>query len=579
MGMIKKVQKKYALSEKGAKDLIKASLACFLQNLAMMMPVTLLTLSFYNLLNGIPLAQNLWIYVGGIVVCIALIFFSSKYQYEATYYTTYIESGQRRLTLAERLRLLPLSFFGKRDLSDLTSVIMADCATLETAFSHFVPELIGSIASTILIAISLLFFDWRMALAVLWVLPISFAIIGLSSKLQKKLSDKSMKAKMSCADGIQESIERSQDLKSNNAEGVYLEGLDQKIKNVEKEAIKGEFVMAIFVISSQLILKLGIVTVAILGSYLMLAGTLSVTVFLVFLLIVARIYDPLKISLEHLTAILGIRTNVERMNEILEYPVQTGEKELTNHGVTVEFKEVGFGYNKKEKVLKNVSFIAKQGEVTAFVGPSGGGKTTISRLAARFWDIEQGQILVGGMDISKIDPETLLSLYSIVFQDVTLFNNTILENIRIGRKEATDAEVIEAAKLANCDIFVTELPDGYNSFIGENGRELSGGERQRISIARAFLKNSPIVLLDEATASLDAENEKLVQTALSRLIKNKTVMVIAHRMRTVQQADRIVVLSEGKIIENDAPEKLLEQPSEFRHMVELQKQSESWAIG
>lgn len=577
--MIKTIQKKYALSEKGAKDLVKASFACFLQNIAMMLPVMLLTMSLYDLLNGQPLVQKLWIYIGGIVVCVVLIFLSSKYQYEAAYYTTYIESGLRRITLAERLRLLPLSFFGKKDLSDLTSVIMADCATLETAFSHFVPELIGSIASTVIISISLLFFDWRMALAVLWVLPISFGIVAFSSKVQKKLTNKAMSAKMACADGIQEAIERSQDLKSNNAEGTYLKGLDNKIRAVEKQAIKGEYTMAIFVVSAQLILKLGIVTVAILGSYLLLANTLTIPVFFIFLIIVSRIYDPLKISLEHLSAILGIRTNVDRMNEILEYPIQTGKKELSNQGVTVEFKNVGFGYNKKEKVLKDVSFEAKQGEVTAFVGPSGGGKTTISRLTARFWDIHQGQILVGGMDIAKIDPETLLSLYSIVFQDVTLFDNTIMENIRIGRKDATDAEVIEAAKLANCDIFVHELPDGYNSFIGENGRELSGGERQRISIARAFLKDSPIILLDEATASLDAENEKLVQTALSRLIENKTVMVIAHRMRTVLQADRIVVLSEGEIIENDSPEKLLKVESEFKHMVDLQRESESWAIG
>lgn len=576
--MISKLQQKYALSEKGAKDLLKAAIACFLQNISFMIPVSLLILALRDLLNGIPLAQHSVIYVIGIIIAVALIFLSSRFQYEATYYTTYIESGVRRITLAERLRLLPLSFFGKRDLADLTNLIMGDCAALETAFSHFVPELMGSMTSTLFIALGLLFFDWRMALAVLWVLPISFLIVASSNKVEKRISKKAMAAKIACADGIQECIEIAQDLKANNAEESYLQNLDKKIHSMEKRSVINEFTIASFVVSAQLILKLGVVSVTVLGSYLLISGQITMDVFFVFLLIVSRIYDPLQISLEHLAAIMGIRVNVDRMNEILNYPIQSGDKTLSNEGYSIVFDHVNFGYDQNKKVLDDVSFVAKQGEVTAFVGPSGGGKTTVSRLAARFWDIQEGTITVGGMDISKIDPETLLSLYSIVFQDVTLFDDSILENIRIGRKDATDEEVLEAAALANCDVFAHALPDGYNSFIGENGRELSGGERQRISIARAFLKNAPIILMDEATASLDVENERLIQVALSRLIENKTVIVIAHRMRTVMDADKIVVLSQGEVVEDGSPEILLKQDGIFSHMVNLQQHAEQWAI-
>lgn len=577
--MISKLQKKYALSEKGAKDLAKAAFACFLQNICFMIPVSLLIFALQDLLNGIPLIEHSAIFTIGIIMAIVLIFLSSKFQYEATYYTTYIESGVRRITLAERLRLLPLSFFGKKDLADLTDLIMADCASLETAFSHFIPELMGSMTSTLLIAISLLFFDWRMGLAVLWVLPISFAIVASSNRVQKKLSKKAMITKIACADGIQECIEISQDLKANNAEEIYLKGLDKKIHAMEKRSVINEFAIAAFVVSAQLILKLGIVSVTIVGSYLLISGGISMETFFIFLLIVSRIYDPLQISLEHLAAIMSTQVNVDRMDEILTYPVQTGEKKLSNEDFSITFDHVTFAYEQSENVLNDVSFTAKQGEVTAFVGPSGGGKTTVSRLAARFWDIPSGTITVGGMDISKIDPETLLSLYSIVFQDVVLFDDSILENIRIGRKNATDEEVLEAAALANCDIFANALPKGYHSFIGENGRELSGGERQRISIARAFLKNAPIILMDEATASLDVENERLIQTALSRLTKDKTVIVIAHRMRTVMDADKIVVLSKGKVAETGAPKLLLEKETGiFTHMVNLQYSAEQWTI-
>ena len=573
--MIKQLQKKYALSQQGAKDLIKGCIACVFQNISFMFPVGLLYSLVSDLMSG-NIGGKAGLYAAGCVLCIGLILLTTWFQYNATYFATYVESGVRRITLAEQLRKIPLSFFGKKDLADLTSTIMADCTFLEQSFSHFIPELAGSIISTLLIAIGLFSFDWRMAMAALWVLPVSFAIVGFSAKVQERLNQKAMAAKMACADGIQECIETVQDLKANNAEQAYLTGLETKIRAVERRSIINEFGLAAFVVSASLILKLGIATVALVGSALLIRGTLDVLTFFMFLLVVSRLYDPLQSALQNLAAVISARTNIARMNEILDHPIQQGENKLINQGCDITFDHVGFCYNSGEMVLKDVSFTAKQGEVTALVGPSGGGKTTVSRLASRFWDISRGRIIVGGMDISKIDPESLLSLYSIVFQDVTLFDNTILENIRIGNQNATDEQVIAAAKLANCDEFAEKLPDKWNSMIGENGCELSGGERQRISIARAFLKDAPIILLDEATASLDVENETLIQSALSRLIQNKTVLVIAHRMRTIAGANQIVVLSGGVVAESGTPEELLEKKGVYFHMTELQKESQSW---
>ena len=576
--MIKRLQKKYALSEQGAKDLIKGCIACVFQNITFMFPVGLLYTLVGDLMSGSIPAGKVAFYAVGCAACVGLILLSTYLQYNATYFATYVESGVRRITLAEQLRKIPLSFFGKKDLADLTSTIMADCTFLEQSFSHFIPELAGSVISTVLISISLLAFDWRMALAVLWVLPVSFAIVGGSAKVQERLNQKAMDAKMACADGIQECIETVQDLKANNAENAYLCGLEQKIRAVERRSILNEFGLAAFVVSASLILKLGIATVALVGSVLLLHGTLDVLTFFLFLLVVSRLYDPLQSALQNLAAVISTRTNIARMNEILDHPIQQGDSRLTNDGCDIVFDHVGFAYNTGETVLRDVSFTAKQGEVTALVGPSGGGKTTVSRLAARFWDLDKGKITVGGMDISKVDPEILLTLYSIVFQDVTLFDNTILENIRIGRKDATDQEVLAAAKLANVDEFAEKLPDKYNTNIGENGCELSGGERQRISIARAFLKNAPIILLDEATASLDVENETLIQTALSRLIQDKTVLVIAHRMRTVAGADKIVVLDGGVVSEQGTPKALLKKDGTYAHMVKLQTESQNWTL-
>lgn len=575
--MIKGLERTFALSEKGARDLVKGFIACAVHNLTLFVPVGILYLLASDMMMNTLAGRGL-IYAALCIISVALIMISYRWVYKATYFSTYVESGVRRVSLAEKLRKIPLSYFGKKDLADITSTIMADAATLETGLSHWVPELIGAVISTTIAALSIMFFDWRMGLAALWPIPVAILIVVLSRNVQYRLSRRSMDAKMEVADGIQECIETMRDLKSCNAEQQYLKGLFRKIDKVEKRAIISEVGTAVFVVSASFILKIGIGTVALAGSILLASGEIDVLTLFMYLLIASRLYDPLQSSLQNLAAVISLRTNVERMDEILFHSLQEGRPELTNSGYDIAFKDVRFGYGNGEEVLSDVTFTAKQGEVTALVGPSGGGKTTVSRLAARFWDPDSGRITVGGMDVTKTDPESLLSLYSIVFQDVTLFDNTIMENIRIGRRDATDEEVIEAGKMAQCLPFVEKLADGWNTMIGENGCELSGGERQRISIARAFLKDSPIILLDEATASLDAENETEIQKALSKLIRNKTVLVIAHRMRTVENADRIVVLSGGHVAEEGSPEELLKNNGIFSHMVALQKESSEWRI-
>lgn len=575
--MIEKIQRATASSPQGARGLIKGILACAAQNVAFMLPTSLLYFLAADLMAG-SAAGRTWFYVAGCAICFALILLTTWFQYNGTFFTTYRESGKRRLTLAERLRKLPLSFFGKRDLADLTSTIMADCEVLEKTCSHYIPGLFGSLISTVLIALGLFAFDWRMALAALWVIPVSVAILLGSYRVQDRVQARTMAVKMTCADGIQEYIETIRDLKAANAEDAYLSGLSGKIRAVEKQTVSAELTNAVFVTSAAMVLKLGIASVALTGSVLLIRGSIDVLTLFLFLLVASRLYDPMQGALQNLAAVIAMRTNVGRMNEILDYPIQTGTRQLSNQGCDIVFDHVGFAYDSGETVLRDVSFTAKQGQVTALVGPSGGGKTTVSRLAARFWDYQRGRITVGGMDVSQVDPETLMSLYSIVFQDVTLFDNTILENIRLGRKDATDEEVLAAARLANCDEFAEKLPDKWNTDIGENGCVLSGGQRQRISIARAFLKDAPIILLDEATASLDVENETLIQTALSRLIRNKTVLIIAHRMRTVAGADKIVVLRDGVVAEQGSPDRLYAQNGLYAHMVDLQTGSQSWTI-
>lgn len=577
--MTERLMKRFALSEEGAKGLVRATVACAVADLMLMFPVGLLYLLVSDFLSG-AVPHSRYVFYGlGIVGALALVLLSEFWKYNATYFSTYRESGVCRVRLAEKLRRLPLSFFGKKDLADLTNTIMGDVSTTEQMFSHYVPQFYGSILSTCLVAVSLLCYDWQMAIAALWVLPVALLIVGLSKKVQNYFSRKQNAALVSVADSVQECLEAIRDLKSNKAEQAYLDGLGQKIEALEVRSFKNEFGAALFVVPAQMVLKLGIATVALVGSMRLVSGELSLVTFFLFLLVVSRIYEPMSFALQNLAAINGLQINIDRMNEINNSQSQEGAATFTPKGYDITFENVGFAYNSGETVLKDVSFTARQGEVTALIGPSGGGKSTAAKLAARFWDVERGRITVGGVDVSTVDPEKLLTAYSIVFQDVTLFNNTVMENIRIGRKDATDAEVMAAAKAAMCDEFIQKLPQGYQTMIGENGSTLSGGERQRISIARALLKDAPIILLDEATASLDAENETEIQQAISRLVEQKTVLIIAHRMRTVENANKIVVLSDGTVAEMGTPMELAKQNGTFARMVKLQTESQSWTIG
>lgn len=569
--MIKHLMKKFALSKGGAKGFIGAVVACVVQDLAFMLPVSLLYFLVNDFLSGNPIpTAHYYLYGFGSVGALLLIFFTAWWKYDATYFTTYRESGIRRISLAEKLRKLPLSFFGKKDLADLTNTVMGDCATTEQMMSHYVPQFWGSVISTCLIAISMFVFDWRLALAALWVLPVTLIIVAVSKKAQNYFTHKQTEAQIAVEDGIQECLDTIRDLKSNNAEKKYLQGLNQKIERLEGRHIKSELGSAMFVVPSSMILKFGIATVALVGGMLLINGTLSLITFFMFLLVVSRIYEPLTGTLQNLAAMNSLQVNIDRINDMENTPELTGEKAFEPNGYDIEFKNVGFAYNAGETVLDGVSFTAKQGEVTALIGESGGGKSTAAKLAARFWDVDKGTVTVGGVDVKTVDPENLLKAYSIVFQDVTLFNNTVMENIRIGKAGATDEEVLRVAKEAQCDEFVNKLPDGYNTVIGENGSMLSGGERQRISIARAMLKDAPVVIMDEATASLDAENETEVQRALSALIENKTVLVIAHRMRTVDGAEKIVVLSGGRVAEQGTPQELRKKNGMYAKMLALQ---------
>lgn len=573
--MIRKLQHVFALSEKGARDFVKAVAWCFLCNVGLMLPVGVVMTTLQYLLEtletgGDPAAKVL-VYTGGAAAVLALLFLLHWFQYASLYLATYQESAARRIALAETLRKLPLSFFGTRDLSDLTSTMIADCSSLDQMFSHYIPQLFASILSTVFIGVCMFCFDWRMALAVLWVLPAAVLLTAGSKKLQDAFGTRNILTKRAVADAIQEDIEAIRDIQSCNRQEACLQELDRRLEAAEQSSIRSELITGVFVCSAQAFLRIGLATTVLVGAELLTGGELSFLYFLGFLFAAARLYDPLGLVLQNIAATFNAKLKIERMRAIQEQPVQTGVETCDPENFDIVFDHVKFAYRDGESVLEDVSFTARQGQVTALVGPSGGGKSTACKLAARFWDIQGGKITLGGIDISTVDPETLLKHYSFVFQDVVLFRDTILENIRLGRRGATDEEVYAAARAARCDEFVRELPEGYQTVVGENGSTLSGGERQRISIARALLKDAPVILLDEATASLDVENETAVQEAISRLVKDKTVLIIAHRMRTVAGVDHVVVLADGGVAQEGAPAELLAQNGLYRQMAERQQ--------
>ena len=573
---------RYGLTHDGSNNLIKGIIYTALMNISFMLPVGLYALLLYlwinPLMGGEYVSPDLGMFIVAILIVLGIIFAFAWKQYHFVYNTTYGESEKRRINLGEALRKLPLSFFENRDLADLTSTIMNDCTDLEHVFSHAIPQLFGSVISLILVSIGLLCFDWRLAIALLWVVPVAFIILYSTKNYVQNSGRITMKHTLDCGDAIQECLESVRDLKSYNSQDLYFDKLSSLNRGLEKSRITTELKTAAGVISGNVVLKLGIVSVILVGSYLISHGQVSIYTLLIFLISASTIYSPVENSLMFLAEILMMDLKIDRSKEIQSQVIPEGLKEYELDGYDIEFSDVNFNYDDLKDVLTDINFIARQGEVTALVGPSGGGKSTVSKLAARFWDPVSGQVKLGGKDLSELDSEKLLENFSIVFQDVILFNNTIMENIRVGKRDATDEEVIEAARLAECEEFIEKLPKGYDTVIGENGDLLSGGQRQRISIARALLKDANVILLDEATSFLDVENESKIQKALSTLIKNKTVIIIAHRMRTIANADKIIVLDDGKVVEQGSPEVLLANNGLFKRMVDLQKMSDAWEI-
>lgn len=573
--MLKSIQRRFALSAKGARDFCKGTFWTTLLDIALMLPAIYVFIFMEDYLRPLfdteaSVAHGVVYYLLIAVLFIAVMYVISVVQYRSTFTTVYEESANRRISLAEKLRKLPLAFFGEKNLSDLTSTIMDDCTDLEHTFSHAVPQLFASLISIFLIALGMFFYNWELALALFWVVPVSFSVILIAKKKMTKNFTRNYIAKRAVTEHIQEGLDTIQEIKSYNQENGYLEKLAGHIVNYERTQASGELLTGMFVNGAQSLLKLGLASVIIVGAELLATSRVDLLTYLVFMVIGSRVYTPVSEVMNNLAALFYLDVRIDRMNEMNALPVQSGSADFRPDGYDIEFRNVDFSYDADKPVLKNVSFTAKQGEITALVGPSGGGKSTAVKLAARFWDIDSGTILLGGKDISGIEPETLLQNYSVVFQDVVLFNSSVKDNIRIGKRDATDEEIMRAARLAQCDDFVGRMPQGYDTVIGENGETISGGERQRISIARALLKDAPIVLLDEATASLDVENESKIQAGISELVRNKTVLIIAHRMRTVANADKVIVLSGGSVAETGTPEELKAKNGIFRRMMDRQ---------
>ncbi len=573
--MLEIIRQRFALSIKGAKDFCKGVFFTTLLDIALMLPAVFTFVFLEDYLRPVldpsgSILHGIAYYIIVALIFILVMYVISIWQYQSTFTSVYEESANRRISLAEKLRKLPLAFFGEKNLSDLTSTIMDDCTDLEHTFSHAVPQLFASIISIILIAIGMFFYNWQLSLALFWVVPLALTIHLVSKKKIRKDFSKNYYDKRSISEHIQEGLEAVQEIKSYNQETDYLSKLDERIKRYEKSQTTGELMTGILVNGAQSLLKLGLASVIIVGAKLLATGNIDLFTYLIFMVIGARVYSPVSEVFNNLAALFYLDIRINRMNEMEALPIQQGMTDFNPSDYNIEFKNVAFSYESGKQILNDISFTARQGEITALVGSSGSGKSTAAKLAARFWDIQSGNILLGGQDISLIEPETLLKNYSVVFQDVVLFNASIMDNIRIGRRSASDEEIVQAAKLAQCDEFVRKMPQSYQTVIGENGETLSGGERQRISIARALLKDAPIVLLDEATASLDVENETKIQTAISALVHNKTVLIIAHRMRTIANANKIVVLENGNIAEMGTPSDLKKRNGIFAQMVEKQ---------
>lgn len=570
--MIRYFQNRFALSEKGAKDLRRGIFFSTLLNVALMLPPSYLfffLMEYVDVRRAAP-PQSLWLYLLLALVALCIMFVVSRWQYNSTYVTVYAESAQRRITLAEKLRRLPLAFFGEHNLSDLTSTMMEDCAQLEETFSHAVPQLFAAGTSVVVVGIGLFSYDWRLALAVYWPVPLALLVLLLSVHSIDKAFTKHYKVKRALTEQIQEGLECVQEIKAYNGEEAYDRQLDERLNVYEKALVSSELVASSLVNVSAVLLKLGMPSVLLLGAWLMQRGDVSLFVYLAFVLVSAMVYNPIQDVCTHMVVLSYLDVRIKRMKQIEAMPTLGGSKDVEVNGYDIAFRGVSFSYETGKQVLHDVSFTARQGQVTALVGPSGGGKSTAAKLAARFWDVDEGVVTLGGKNIAEMDAEALLRNYAVVFQDVLLFNASVADNIRIGKRNATDDEVRQAARLAQCDDFIRSMPQGYDTIIGENGETLSGGERQRISIARALLKDAPVILLDEATASVDAENETKIQAGISELVRNKTVVIIAHRMRTVLNADHIVVLDGGTVREQGSPQELLKENGEFARIVRLQ---------
>lgn len=571
MSLKKYFQKRFALSPKGATTFINGVILSTLQNIVLMLPAMFMFIFLMEYLASSSKPHGFSFYALLGLAFLLVIYIVTYFQYKSTYINVYNESAKRRIGLAEKLRKLPLAFFGEKNLSDLTNTIMEDNNALEQIFSHSVPQLLASFISIALVGIGLLFYQWQLALALLWVVPIALLFVLISRRLMKKTFVENYNVKRGVSESIQAAIENVQEIKSYNGEAAYMNSFENQIKGYEKSLMKTELASGILLNISYILLKLGLPTVIIAGAYLLATGSISLITYLVFLLISGIFYNPINEVLSNMAILSFLDVRLDRMREMEQMPVQEGKTEYSVMNYDIVFDNVSFAYEEKKQVLRNVSFTARQGEVTALVGPSGGGKSTSAKLAARFWDIDEGTITLGGEDISQIDPEALLRSYSVVFQDVVLFNASVADNIRIGRKDAFDEDIKRVARLAQCEEFINRLPNGYDTLLGENGETLSGGERQRISIARALLKDAPIVLLDEATASIDVENETKIQAGISELIKNKTVLIIAHRMRTVANAHKIVVLKDGTVAEQGSPKELISKGRYYAEMVKRQK--------